>query len=146
VGFHGTLYASPASYIWYKQHYGVTKAADIFYSIPISRQAGLVFAEGLRIAGIPVVYYGGGSDQGENPAAPTYDTDVVQMRNKGMDILVNAIDRRLREGVPVDGPLQLHGEGEHRNRLAVDGPEGGHRLQLALPGLDRAPDDLSPLR
>ena len=53
---------------------------------------GLLWADSVRRQGIDVVYYGGGSDQGENPAAPTYDTDVVQMRSKGVDMVVNAID------------------------------------------------------
>ena len=92
VGFNGTLYAATQTFAWFKQHLGVSRAADFFYSIPISRQAGLLFAQLLKDVGIQVVYYGGGSDQGENPAAPTYDTDVIQMRNNRVDIVVDAID------------------------------------------------------
>ena len=51
VGFNGTLYAAAQTFAWYKQHLGVTKAADFFYPIPISRQAGLLFAKLLRTWG-----------------------------------------------------------------------------------------------
>lgn len=92
VGINGTEYTQDGPFKWLKDHVGVTKAAVFFYSIAISRQAGLLWAASLKRQGIDVVYYGGGSDQGENPAAPTYDTDVVQMKSKGVDMIVNAID------------------------------------------------------
>lgn len=92
VGYNGTEYSPIDTFKWYKDNLGVKNAADFFYSIPISRQAGLFEAALLKAVGINVVYYGGGSDQGENPAAPTYDTDVIQMRNDHVDIIVDAID------------------------------------------------------
>src|SRR5437588_4074819 len=92
VGVNGKEYAQDGPFKGLKDNVGVTKAAVFFYNIAISRQAGLLWADSLRRQGVDVVYYGGGSDQGENPAAPTYDTDVVQMRSKGVDMVVNAID------------------------------------------------------
>ena len=92
VGVNGKEYAQDGPFKWLKDNVGVTKAAVFFYNIAISRQAGLLWADSLRRQGVDVVYYGGGSDQGENPAAPTFDADVVQMRSKGVDIVVNAID------------------------------------------------------
>src|SRR5207302_5495141 len=92
VGVNGQLYVQDGPWKWMKENLGVTKAAVFFYNIAISRQAGLLWADSVRRQGIDVVYYGGGSDQGENPAAPTYDTDEVQMRSKGVDMVVNAID------------------------------------------------------
>jgi branched-chain amino acid transport system substrate-binding protein len=92
VGINGKEYVQDGPFKWMKDKLGATKAAVFFYSIAISRQAGLLWADQLRRQGIDVVYYGGGSDQGENPAAPTYDTDVVQMKSKGVDLIVNSID------------------------------------------------------
>ena len=92
VGVNGKLYNQDGPFRWIKEHQGVTKAAVFFYNIAISRQAGLLWADALKRQGIDVVYFGGGSDQGENPAAPTFDTDVIQMRSKGVDMVVNAID------------------------------------------------------
>jgi branched-chain amino acid transport system substrate-binding protein len=92
IGVDGKAYTQDGQFKWLKENTGVTKAAVFFYSIAISRQAGLQWAAALKRQGIDVVYYGGGSDQGENPASPTYDTDVIQMRNKGVDMVVNAID------------------------------------------------------
>jgi branched-chain amino acid transport system substrate-binding protein len=92
VGINGQVESQDGPWRWFKEHLNVTKAAVFFYDIAISRQAGLQWADALRRQGVQVVYYGGGSDQGENPAAPTYDTDVIEMRSKGVDMIVNAID------------------------------------------------------
>ena len=92
VGDNGKLYRATNLYTYYKQKVGVSKAAVFFYFIPISRQAGMMMADGIRRAGIDVTYYGGGSEAGMNPASPTFDTDVIQMRNRGVDSIWNAID------------------------------------------------------
>ena len=92
IGDNGKLYAQSASYRHFREKVGVTKAAVFFYFIPISRTAGMFIADGLRKEGIEVVYYGGGSEAGMNPAAPSYDTDVIQMRREGVQGIWNAID------------------------------------------------------
>jgi branched-chain amino acid transport system substrate-binding protein len=92
VGDKGKLYAQGGSYRYFKQQVKIDKAAVFFYFIPISRTAGMFIADGLRQQGIEPVYYGGGSDAGMNPAAPTFDTDVIQMRNRGVQGIWNAID------------------------------------------------------
>jgi branched-chain amino acid transport system substrate-binding protein len=92
VGDKGKLYAQGGAYRYFKQQVKIDKAAVFFYFIPISRTAGMFIADGLRQQGIDPVYYGGGSDAGMNPAAPTFDTDVIQMRNKGVQGIWNAID------------------------------------------------------
>ncbi|HET7652063.1 MAG TPA: ABC transporter substrate-binding protein [Acidimicrobiales bacterium] len=92
IGDNGKLYRATNLYTYYKQKVGVSKAAVFFYFIPISRTAGLMMADGATRAGIDVTYYGGGSEAGMNPAAPTFDTDVIQMRNRGVDAIWNSID------------------------------------------------------
>jgi branched-chain amino acid transport system substrate-binding protein len=92
IGDGGKLYRATNLYTYYKQKVGVSKAAVFFYFIPISRTAGLMMADGAKRAGIDVAYYGGGSEAGMNPAAPTFDTDVIQMRNRGVDVIWNSID------------------------------------------------------
>jgi branched-chain amino acid transport system substrate-binding protein len=92
VGDGGKVFAQAGSYRYFKQQVKVNKAAVFFYFIPISRTAGLFIADGLEQQGIEVVYHGGGSEAGMNPAAPTYDTDVIQMRNRGVEGIWNAID------------------------------------------------------
>ena len=92
IGDGGKLYAQSASYKHFREKVGVTKAAIFFYFIPISRTAGMFIADGLRREGVEVVYYGGGSEAGRNPADPAYDTDVIQMRREGVEGIWNAID------------------------------------------------------
>ena len=92
VGLNGNEYTLDGSYRWFKEKVGISRAAVFFYTIAISRQAGLLEAASLRRQGVSVVYYGGGSDQGENVAAPSYDTDVINMRNDNVDTVWNTID------------------------------------------------------
>ena len=92
VGDGGKLWRATNLYTYYKQKVGVTKAAVFFYFIPISRTAGLFMADGAKRAGIDVVYYGGGSEAGMNPASPSFDTDVIQMQRRGVEGIWNAID------------------------------------------------------
>jgi hypothetical protein len=51
-----------------------------------------MMADGVKRAGMQVVYYGGGSEAGMNPAAPSFDTDVIQMQRNGVDGIWNSID------------------------------------------------------
>jgi branched-chain amino acid transport system substrate-binding protein len=92
IGQGGNLYLQTGTYKYLKEKIGVSKAAVYFYSIAVSASFGKATANMLEKSGIPVVYFGGGSDAGENPAAPAFDTDVIQMRNKGVDGIWNAID------------------------------------------------------
>jgi branched-chain amino acid transport system substrate-binding protein len=92
VGEGGKLFARTGTYRYFKQQMKINRAAVFFYFIPISRTYGLFVADGLEREGIDVVYFGGGSEAGMNPAAPTYDTDVIQMRNRGVEGIWNGID------------------------------------------------------
>jgi branched-chain amino acid transport system substrate-binding protein len=93
IGLNGTLYSTTGVYRWFKEKLGVTKAALFFYTIPVSRQAALGLIEpGLEKEGINVEYYGGGSDRGREPTDPNYDSDVIAMKDLGVDGAFNAID------------------------------------------------------
>lgn len=91
IGDDGELYAQSGSFRWFKQELGIEKAAVIFYSIPISRAAGLFIAEGLEREGIEVVYTPNGG-AGRDPANPSWDSEAVNMRSAGAEALFHAID------------------------------------------------------
>lgn len=92
IGVDGKLYAQTGIHRWYKENLGVSKGAVFFYTIPISRQAGLFIAEAMKREGIEVAYYGGGSDRGREATDPNYDSDVIEMQERGVDMIFNAID------------------------------------------------------
>ena len=84
-------------YKWFKDNLHLTKAAVYYYVIPVSAQAGCFEELGLKQEGIPTVYEGGGGNgnctgAGENPAAPAFDEDVINMRSKGVDTVWDAMD------------------------------------------------------
>ncbi len=91
VGQGGQLYIQTAAYRYFKQHVGVSKAAVLFYSIAISKTAGQFIAQGLGLEGIPVAYQPGGGG-GIIPTQQSYDSDVIAMRNAGVDGIWNSID------------------------------------------------------
>ena len=92
VGVNGTRYLQSGLYRWFKEQRHVDKAAVFFYSIPVSQQAGYAEENGAKLEGINTVYEGGGSHAGENPAAPSFDTDVVNMKAAGVNAVFDAID------------------------------------------------------
>lgn len=91
VADDGTAYAQSGSFRWFKEQLGIEKAAVIFYSIPISRAAGLFIAEGLEREGIEVVYTPNGG-AGRDPANPSWDSEAVNMRSAGAEAFLHAID------------------------------------------------------
>jgi len=92
VGVNGTRYLPSGLYRWFKQQRHIDKAAVFFYSIPVSQQAGYAEENGAKLEGISTAYEGGGSHAGENPAAPSFDTDVVNMKAAGVNGVIDAID------------------------------------------------------
>jgi branched-chain amino acid transport system substrate-binding protein len=92
VGYQNKLWQPTGFYRWFKQQRKIDKAAIFFYTIAVSRQQGLAYRNNMRAEGIEDAYYGGGSDQGENVAAPTFDTDVVNMKNRGVQGIFDAMD------------------------------------------------------
>lgn len=91
VGINGTLYAQTSVYRYFKQQVGVSKAAVLYYSIAISKTAGQFIKEGLKREGVDVVYEPNGGG-GILPTQQSYDSDVITMRNAGVDGIWNAID------------------------------------------------------
>jgi branched-chain amino acid transport system substrate-binding protein len=91
VGANGTAYVQTGAYRYFKQQVGVSKAAVLFYSIAISKTAGDFIAQGLEIEGIPVAYKPG-NGSGIIPTQQSYDSDVITMRQAGVDGIWNAID------------------------------------------------------
>jgi hypothetical protein len=102
VGDNGLNQNQTGIYRYFKQHAGVSKAAVFYYVIPISKQTGCFTEDGLLKEGITTVYEGGGGDgnsrgqkcpgAGENPAAPAFDSDVINMRSRGVDNVWDAMD------------------------------------------------------
>jgi branched-chain amino acid transport system substrate-binding protein len=92
IGFQGKRWQTTGLYRWFKLNRGVSKPAVFFFNIAVSQQQGYAYEADLQAEGMPFVYEGGGSHQGENFAAPTFDTDVVNMKNKSVDIMFDAMD------------------------------------------------------
>jgi len=97
VGYKNQIENPLGIYKWYKDNLKLTKAAVFYYVIPVSAQAGCFEENGLKQEGIPTVYEGGGGNgnctgAGENPAAPAFDEDVINMRSKGVDTVWDAMD------------------------------------------------------
>jgi branched-chain amino acid transport system substrate-binding protein len=92
VGAQGKRWQTTGLYRWFKLNRGVSKPAVFFFNIAVSQQQGYAYEADLAAEGMPYAYEGGGSHQGENFAAPTFDTDVVNMKNKNVDIMFDAMD------------------------------------------------------
>jgi branched-chain amino acid transport system substrate-binding protein len=92
VGINGRRYQESGQYRWFKQQKGINNAAVYFFNIAVSAQQGYAFEADLQAEGIQTVYEGGGSHSGENFAAPTFDTDVVNMKQKGVQGIWDAMD------------------------------------------------------
>ncbi|MHB1924307.1 MAG: ABC transporter substrate-binding protein [Acidimicrobiales bacterium] len=79
-------------YKWFATTRHVSRGAFFFYIIPISAQQGYAEEAEAKSVGIATTYEGGGSHQGENPADPTFDTDVINMREDKVDSVYDAMD------------------------------------------------------
>ena len=79
-------------YKWAHDNRHVSKGAFFFYIIPVSQQAGYFEEVGAQSQGIATTYEGGGNHEGENPADPTFDTDVINMRADHVDVIFDAMD------------------------------------------------------
>jgi branched-chain amino acid transport system substrate-binding protein len=82
----------PQTYKWVHDNRHVNKGAFFFYIIPISQQAGYGEEAGAASQGISTAYEGGGNHEGENPADPTFDTDVINMRANHVNVIFDALD------------------------------------------------------
>jgi ABC-type branched-subunit amino acid transport system substrate-binding protein len=91
VGQNGTNFQTTGVYRFFKQVVGMTKAAVFFYSESASQSQGYAEEQGAKAEGIPVVYESGGH-QGENLAAPNFDSDVLAMQSLHVDGVFDAVD------------------------------------------------------
>ncbi|MFA5889799.1 MAG: ABC transporter substrate-binding protein [Actinomycetota bacterium] len=91
VGVNGTFYENNAPHVWFKQHLGIKKAAVLFYAIPASSNRAAVVIEMLEKSGIEVVYTPNGG-AGKDPASPSWDTDIINMRSAGVEAFWQVID------------------------------------------------------
>ncbi|MBV9410277.1 MAG: ABC transporter substrate-binding protein [Acidimicrobiia bacterium] len=92
VGADGKRWQTTGQYRWFKQNRGITKTAVFFFNIAVSQQQGYAYEGNLQAEGMSVDYEGGGSHSGENFAAPSFDTDVVNMKQKGVQGMWDAMD------------------------------------------------------
>ncbi len=92
VGNNGTLEQQPWQFQWFHQNMGISNGGFCFYSIAVSQQQGIAEEKGAQAEQINNTYDCGGSNAGANPAAPTFDTDAVNMKSKGVDGVWDALD------------------------------------------------------
>jgi len=86
VGYKGNLVSLSGTSRWFKQNLGVSKAAVFAYDIDESKQAGNFMAKGLELEGFEVTSYA------VSFAAPSFDQAVADMQNKGVEIVLDAMD------------------------------------------------------
>lgn len=82
VGFNGNTYNPTGLYRFFKQQRHVDRAAFFFYSVAASSSEGHIMSQAAGSEGIQDVYEPSGG-QGENIAAPNFDSDVLAMKGKG---------------------------------------------------------------
>ncbi|MFA5787375.1 MAG: ABC transporter substrate-binding protein [Actinomycetota bacterium] len=91
VGRDGKFYETNAPYLWYKEHLGIKKAAVLFYVVPASKNRADIVVSMLEKSGIEVVYTPNGG-AGKDPASPSWDTEVINMRAAGVEAFWQVID------------------------------------------------------
>jgi branched-chain amino acid transport system substrate-binding protein len=92
VGNNGQLEQQAWQFRWFHQNMGISNGGFCFYSIAVSQQQGVAEEQGAGSEHINNTYDCGGSNAGANPAAPTFDTDAVNMKAKGVDGVWDALD------------------------------------------------------
>ena len=91
LGSNGTNWNTTEVYHYYKVAVGASKAALFFYSEAQSQQQAYLAESQVKAEGMQVVYESGGHN-GENLAAPNFDTDVLTMKSSGADVIFDAVD------------------------------------------------------
>jgi branched-chain amino acid transport system substrate-binding protein len=92
VGHNGQLEQQAWQFRWFHENMGISNGGFCFYSIAVSQQQGVAEEQGAGSEHINNTYDCGGSNAGANPAAPTFDTDAVNMKAKGVDGVWDALD------------------------------------------------------
>jgi branched-chain amino acid transport system substrate-binding protein len=87
IGYKGNLYEGTQLFHYFKVKFGVTKAAVMWYSNSSqSAEAGQSFVKALQAEGVQTYGYG------ENVALPQWDSAVLDMKAKGVQVLFDALD------------------------------------------------------
>ena len=86
VGHEDQLRSLSGGYRWFREQFGVTKAAVFAYDIAESAQAGRFIAQGLELEGFEVEQYT------VSFAAPSFDQPVADMQRRGTEIVFDAMD------------------------------------------------------
>ncbi|HVU73364.1 MAG TPA: ABC transporter substrate-binding protein [Mycobacteriales bacterium] len=85
-GDNGVGYGSDELALWYKQNLGVTKVGIVFYDQASSRYGANQFVQNFTVAGVPAKTYV------VNLGLPNFASTVAQMKNDGVDIVMDALD------------------------------------------------------
>lgn len=91
VGYNGSNYNTTEIFHYFKNVTGISKAAYFFYSEASSQQQAYIFEQEAQAEGIQTAYESGGHN-GENLAAPNFDTDVLTMKSSGAQGIFDAVD------------------------------------------------------
>jgi branched-chain amino acid transport system substrate-binding protein len=87
IGYKGNLYEGTQMFHYFKAKMGMTKAGVIYYDQSAqSKEAGDSFALALQKEGVQVTKYP------ENVALPQWDSDVLDMKHKGIQFLFDSLD------------------------------------------------------
>ncbi|MCF2532989.1 ABC transporter substrate-binding protein [Yinghuangia soli] len=88
IGWGGTLYQNTAVYRYFKDKLGARTAAVVSYNQADSARYAQTIKDGLKAEGYTVV------DKQVDFALANFDAAVVDMKNRGVDIVFDAIDTR----------------------------------------------------
>ncbi|MGA4542364.1 ABC transporter substrate-binding protein [Uniformispora flossi] len=88
VGWDGTLYQNTSVYRYFKERLGARTAAVVSYNQADSARFAQTIKDGLKAEGYTIV------DKQLDFALPNFDAAVIDMRNRGVDIVFDAIDTR----------------------------------------------------
>ena len=87
IGYKGNLYEGTHMFHYFKAKMGMDKAGVVYYDQSAqSKEAGESFMKALEREGVDVTGYA------ENVALPQWDSDVLDMKSKGIKFLFDSID------------------------------------------------------
>jgi branched-chain amino acid transport system substrate-binding protein len=85
-GYNGTLYAGTETYRWFKEKLGARTAAVVYYNVAPSQRYAQSVVDGLKREGYTVV------EEQINLGLPNWDAAVLDMRNRGVQLVFDAMD------------------------------------------------------
>lgn len=85
-GYNGTLYAGTETYRWFKEKLGTRTAGVVYYNVAPSQRYAKAIVDGLKKEGYTVV------EEQINLGLPNWDAAVLDMRNRGVQIVFDAME------------------------------------------------------